>query len=107
MEEDRTQSLIERVAHLEEVVRELARGQAAGPTEVTANRLAIVDEAGLERIVLETVDRTASVLVRVPGPQGATTGIELYASPAEDGNEPSVGLCVLRGGDVEGTWTPG
>ena len=107
MEDDRTQSLVERVAHLEEVVRALVSGQGAGPSELTANRLAIVDESGLERIVLETVARTASVLVRVPGASNATTGIELFASPAEDGDEPSVGLCVLRGGDVEETWTPG
>lgn len=107
MDDEPTQDLAERVALLEAVVRDLARDRAAGPPELTATQLAIVDDAGRERIVLGTEARTASVLVRVPSPPGGTTGIELYATPAEDGDGPSVGLCLLRDGDVAEAWSPG
>lgn len=104
MEDEPTNDLTARVARLEVLVHELTQ-QLERPNEVTAARLAIVDDAGTERIVLETVAKTASVLVRVPGPAGATTGIELYASPADEGEGPSLGLCVLADGDVVETWS--
>ncbi len=97
--DDPIEALAERVALLEAAVRDLT-ARVSGSEGLATNRLAIVDGAGVERIVLETVAGTASVLVRVPSPPGATTGIELYATPADDGEGPSVGLCVLREGDV-------
>lgn len=103
MEADPTMELAGRVTRLEVLVRELTR-QIGRSEAITAGRLAIVDDGGVERIVLEAVAGTASVLARVPGPQGATTGIELYAAPAEDGEGPALGLCILVDGDVVGTW---
>ncbi|MBX3285957.1 MAG: hypothetical protein KF703_11490 [Actinobacteria bacterium] len=102
---DPTPGLAERIARLEALVRELAR-RIERPGAVTVGRLAVADEDGAERIVLDTVARTASVLVRVPGAAGATTGIELFATPPEDGEAATVGLCVLVDGDVVETWAP-
>ena len=104
MEREPSQELVERIERLEAEVRHLIADRA-GATEVRARRLVIVDELGDERVVIETVAGTSSVLVRVPGPAGNTTGIELFATPADGATVATVGVCVLRAGDVVEQWS--
>lgn len=72
--------------------------------EVRTQQVTVVDEEGVHRVVLSARHETGSVLVRVNSPDGQTTGAELYAWADPDGGEPGVGVCVLREGEVTGTW---
>jgi len=100
---DRTRELVERIEQLEAQLDRLTTG-ATPEAELRARRLVIVDDDGAERVVIETVAGTGSVLVRVPGRSGATTGVELFATPADGADAASVGLCVVREGDVVRWW---
>ena len=107
---DPTRELADRIERLEEKLGALERLPDLAPTgtevpELRAQRLVIVDGNGEERVVIETVAETSSVLVRVPGVSGVTTGVELFASPAADGDRAVVGGCVLRDGDVVEMWS--
>ena len=74
--------------------------QVAGLEEtVRSRRIAVVDEDGVERVVLSAAQRTGSVLVRLAGRAGATTGIEVVASEPED-EAPVVGVARIEDGDV-------
>ena len=100
----------ERVADLESRLAtlelELAMVRASVEEHLRTRRLAVVDQDGVERIVLDARHRTGSVLVRIAGPDGRTTGVEVYATESDHG-PPEVGLCVLRDGDVVSRWTAG
>lgn len=91
---------------LASVELEVAMVRASVEEHLRTRRLAVVDEHGVERIVLDARHGTGSMLVRVHGPDGHTTGVEVYASQGEDGAT-EVGLCVLRDGDVVSRWTAG
>ena len=93
----------ERLAALE---LDLAMLRASVEERLRTRRIAVVDEDGVERIVLDARHRTGSVLVRVAGSNGTTTGVEVYACQPDVG-APEVGLCVLRDGDVVSRWTAG
>ncbi|WP_421117887.1 hypothetical protein ACE2AJ_10635 [Aquihabitans daechungensis] len=93
-------------ARLASVELELAMVRASVEERLRTRRLAVVDERGVERVVLDARHRTGSVLVRIDGPDGSTTGVEIYAGESEDGSH-EVGLCVLRDGDVVSRWTAG
>ena len=84
--------LAARVAALEAEV-------AALRVEVRTERVVVADAHGVARVVLSAAASTGSVLVRLPGPPGATTGLELYASEVP-GEAPAVGVCHLRDGEV-------
>lgn len=101
---DGADPLADRIERLEAAVQTLRADRDRG--EVRARRVAVIDEAGQERVVIETSSGTGSVLVRVPGAPGRTTGIELHATPAEDGDGPILGVSILRDGDVEEVWPP-
>lgn len=100
---DQLDALHERIAALEV---DLAMLRASLEEHHRTRRLAVVDDHGTERLVLEARHGTGSVLVRVPGPEGATTGIEVFATDAETGPA-ELGWCVLRDGDVVSRWTVG
>jgi hypothetical protein len=100
---ERVDDLAARLATLE---LELAMVRASVEERLRTRRLAVVDEQGVERIVLDARHRTGSVLVRIEGPDGCTTGVEIYANQSDDGAH-EVGLCVLRDGDVVSRWTAG
>ncbi|HWJ62001.1 MAG TPA: hypothetical protein VNS19_08515 [Acidimicrobiales bacterium] len=100
---ERIDELAARLATLE---LEVAMVRASVEEHLRTRRLAVVDEHGTERIVLDARHRTGSILVRIDGPDGRTTGVEVYALQADDG-EHEVGLCVLREGDVVSRWTAG
>lgn len=68
--------------------------------------MVVVDEDGVERVVIDARHRTGSVLVRLAGPRGGSTGIEIYACES-DGGEPELGWCVVRDGEVVSRWTAG
>lgn len=93
--------LSDRVAGLE---RELAALRADLCDRVETRRLVIVDDGGHERVALDARHDTGSVLVRIPGEAGETTGIEIYATELE-ADLPEVGWCLLRDGDVVSRWT--
>lgn len=67
--------------------------------ELRTRRVVVVDDDDVERVVLSAVNRTGSVLVRVDGEPGRTTGLELYASALPD-EDPVLGLVEVRHGDV-------
>lgn len=98
--------LEELAARLAAIELELAMVRASVEERLRTRRLSVVDEHGVERIVLEARRATGSVLVRVDGPAGQTTGVEIYAQEAEDGAH-EVGVCVVRDGDVVSRWTAG
>lgn len=100
---ERIDELAARLATLE---LEVAMVRASVEERLRTHRLAVVDEDGIERIVLDAHRRTGSVLVRIDGPGGRTTGVEVYANEDEDGAH-EVGLCVLRDGDVVSRWIAG
>jgi hypothetical protein len=106
MTADRSQQVDDLAAQVASLELDLAMVRASVEQHLRTRRLAVVDEAGVERIVLDARHGTGSILVRVHGPDGRTTGVEIYASQAEDGQH-EVGLCVLRDGDVVSRWTAG
>ncbi|MFN8017467.1 MAG: hypothetical protein U0P45_05020 [Acidimicrobiales bacterium] len=81
-----------RIAALEAQVASLRR-------ELVTGRVVVMDADGVARVVLSAEGRTGSVLVRLAGPPGATTGMELVAAEPE-GEEPVVAVAELRDGDV-------
>jgi hypothetical protein len=99
----RIEELAARLAALE---IEVAMMRASVEERLRTRRLAVVDDHGIERIVLDARWGTGSVLVRVDGPNGQTTGVEIYARQSDD-DAHEVGLCVLRDGDVVSRWTAG
>jgi len=100
---DPTRDMVERIERLEAQLDRLVTGSTP-EAELRARRLVIVDDAGAERVVIETVAGTGSVLVRVPGRRGETDGIELFATPPDGAEAASIGLCVVREGDVVQWW---
>ena len=90
---------------LDELQAEVAALRAELARGVVTRRVAVVDAEGVERVVLDSVERTGSVLVRADRPQMHTTGVEVFASENED--EVEAGLCVLVDGDVVSRWTSG
>jgi hypothetical protein len=100
---DRVDDLAARLATLE---LEVAMVRASVEEHLRTRRLAVVDERGVERVVIDARNRTGSVLVHIDRPDGRTTGVEIYANQSEDG-EDEVGVCVLRDGDVVSRWTAG
>jgi len=98
---ERIDELAARLATLE---LEVAMVRASVEERLRTRRLAVVDEQGVERIVLDARSRTGSVLVRVDGPEGRTTGVEIYAQQVDDGSH-EVGVCVVRDGDVVSRWS--
>lgn len=100
---DQTSRIEDRLASLE---LELALLRASVEERLRTRQIVVVDEEGVERIVLDARHGTGSVLVRLAGPPGRTTGVEVYASQPELG-PPEIGLCVLRDGDVVSRWTSG
>ncbi|MCB1040021.1 MAG: hypothetical protein KDA94_10920 [Acidimicrobiales bacterium] len=89
-------SLALRLAHVEAELLALRR-------ELRTNRVVVVDDDGVERVVLAAVRRTGSVLVKVEAEQGRTTGLELYASHPTH-KQPTVGLVEVSDGDVVDEW---
>lgn len=72
---------------------------------MTTQRMTIVDGNGTERVILSATGDTGSVLVRLDGPAGHTTGVELYATSFDGHGE--VGLCLMRDGQVVSRWREG
>lgn len=103
---DPSERMDDLAARLASVELELAMVRASVEEHLRTRRLAVVDEHGVERIVLDARHGTGSVLVRVHGPDGRTTGVEIYASEADEGDA-EVGVCVVRDGDVVSRWTAG
>lgn len=85
---------------------EIAMVRASVEQHLRTRRLAVVDEQGVERVVLDARRGTGSVLVRIAAADGSTTGVEVFASEPE-GGPAEIGLCVLRDGDVVSRWTAG
>ena len=100
---DQLAGLRDRLTSLE---LELALLRANVEERLRTRRIAVVDEDGVERVVIDARHRTGSVLVLVPGASGSTTGVEVYASQPDTGPA-EVGICVLRDGDVVSRWTAG
>lgn len=92
----------ERLQRLEQRLAALEQRDVDG--EIRARRLTIVDEHGVSRIVLSAGHGIASVLVRVDRPDGATSGVELFAWEDPDGDRPGIGICTLEAGDVTARW---
>lgn len=65
---------------------------------VRVGRLAVVDDVGVERVVLSADSRTGSVIVRLDRPAGGTTGVELYAGEDPDTGDAVYGLAMLSEG---------
>ena len=86
------QDLSTRITALEAQLAALRR-------ELVTQRVTVVDDQGVARVVLSADRRTGSVLVRLGTPQGATTGVELVASEPE-GEAPVLGVAEVRSGDV-------
>lgn len=100
---DQLSGLRDRLASLE---LELALLRASVEERLRTRRIVVVDEEGVERIVLEARHGTGSVLVLVPGEAGSTTGVEVFATQPDIGPA-EVGVCVLRDGDVVSRLTAG
>lgn len=100
---ERFDDLSARLATLE---LEVAMVRASVEEHLRTRRLAVVDEQGVERVVLDARHGTGSVLVRIDGPGGYSTGVEVYAQQADDGAH-EVGVCVVREGEVVSRWTAG
>jgi hypothetical protein len=103
---ERSERMDDLAARLASVELELAMVRASVEEHLRTRRLAVIDEHGVERVVLDARNGTGSVLVRVDGPDGRTTGVEVYATQSDDGAH-EVGLCVLRDGDVVSRWSAG
>lgn len=93
--------LREDLSLLQSSVREMQEEYAR---ELRTQQVTVVDEEGVQRVVLSARYRTGSVLVQVDSPEGLTTGAELYACEDPDGGEPGLGVCLVREGDVVEGW---
>jgi hypothetical protein len=91
---------------LEGRLRSVERAIARLSTEVTSQRLRIVDQHGRERIVAEVVGDTAELRVEVPtNPGGGRTHVLLFATPPGttdigDETEPWIGVALQVEGDI-------
>jgi hypothetical protein len=74
--DERLQQLEDQVALLGLTLEDLRRRLSQ---EVSTQRVVVVDEAGIVRVVLSAEGQVGSVLVRADRPEGETVGIELYA----------------------------
>lgn len=75
--------------------------------DLQTRRVTVVDGDGDARVIIEADRSTGSVVVRVSGDKGYTTGVSLYASEDGAGREASVGMAILRDGEVITRWTAG
>lgn len=102
--EQEVAELRRRLERLQSSLQELQKEYAR---EVRTQQVTVEDGAGIERVILSARHQAGSVLVRVDGPEGQTTGTELYAAEDPDGGAPEVGLCLIRRGDVVSRWREG
>lgn len=96
--------LRERLERLSSSVRDLQEEYAR---EVRTRRVTVVDDEGVQRVVLSARQHCGSVLVRVNRPAGSTTGAELYAWEDPDSGETDAGVCLVRDGEVVEGWPDG
>lgn len=99
--EEQVAELARQLGLLRSSVRDMQEEYAR---EVRTERITIVDEDGIHRIVLSARQRTGSVLVRLDGPGGQTSGAELYASDDPEGGVPEIGVCLIKDGNIVTTW---
>ena len=99
-----TARLQERIDALEAQIHDL---RSALQRELKTNRIAVVDENGDDRVVVSADRRTGSVLVKAVGPDGHTTGSELFAAEDPQGGDPEIGLCLIKDGTVVARWREG
>lgn len=85
--------LAARVALLEEALGRLHR-------EIRTKRLAVLDEAGGERIVAEVTDGVAVLHLRLPGESAVGDGLVLFAARAGEDLPPASGLQLWGEGEV-------
>lgn len=99
--EDEVAVLRDEVASLRADVDGLREDQAL---EVRTQRVSVVDEAGVERVVLSAQRRAGSVLVTLPSASpDRTNGVELYAAEY-DHAESEAGFCLIEAGEVTPIW---
>lgn len=88
-------------AALDELRQEIQSLRDDTAQSIRTRRLAVVDEDGIERVILSARFQAGSVLCRIDSPEGETTGIELVAAEDPDGlGEPIVGVVRLEGGNA-------
>ena len=71
--------------------------------EVRTRRIAVIEDDGFERIVLEANGTHGEITVAARGDGGGVTAAELYAHDPSDGDSSTAGVTLVRDGDLR--WT--
>jgi hypothetical protein len=91
------ETLSQRVDAVERILPELIEHTAQ---EVRTRRVAVVEDDGFERVVLEANDTHGEVTVTARGGHNGTTAAELYAHDPTEGNTATAGVTLVRDGDL-------
>ena len=94
------ESLSVRIDAVERLLLELLEHTAK---EVRTRRLAVIEDDGFERVVLQADGTHGEVTVAARGEGGGATAAEMYAHDPSDGDGATAGVTLVRGGDLQ--WT--
>ena len=94
------ESLSVRIDAVERLLLELLEHTAQ---EVRTRRLAVIEDDGFERVVLEAGGSHGEITVAARGDGRGATAAELYAHDASEGDEATAGVALVRDGDLR--WT--
>ena len=94
------QTLNERVDAVERLLLELIEHTAQ---EVRTRRVAVVEDDGFERVVLQAHGSHGEITVAARGDRRGATAAELYAHDPSEGDGATAGVTLICDGDLQ--WT--
>ncbi len=90
-------TLSDRVDAVERLLLELIEHNAQ---EVRTRRVAVIEDDGFERVVIQANGTHGEVTVTARGGRNGTTAAELYAHDPTDGDAATAGVTLVRDGDL-------
>ena len=69
--------------------------------EVRTRRVAVIEDDGFERVVLQANGTHGEVTVTARGGPNSTTAAELYAHDPTEGDAATAGIALVRDGDLQ------
>lgn len=95
--------IIDLSAQLNDLRAEVSELRGQLSAEVRTRSLAVVDDDGFERVVVDSREAFGAVSVYSRSAPGRTTCVELFANDAIDGDGAHVGLSITDDGEVVAT----
>ncbi len=90
-------TLSERVDAVERLLLELIEHNAQ---EVRTRRVAVIEDDGFERVVIQADGAHGEVTVTARGGRNGTTAAELYAHDPTEGDAATAGVALVRDGNL-------